>query len=96
MVHDDININKLTIIAIIFLSLYLVIESDFVGLMECDCARPFVGNNDLGVFLGEKLGMYVDYGPATRDHTWGLVRFFFMKKTLYFMVINNVCMHNYI
>lgn len=69
-------------VSIILPSLYLTIESDFVGLMECDCARPFVGNNDLGVFLGEKLGMYVDYGPATRDHTWGLVHYISCRNTI--------------
>uniref|UniRef100_A0A915IWH8 PGAP2IP C-terminal nuclease-like domain-containing protein n=1 Tax=Romanomermis culicivorax TaxID=13658 RepID=A0A915IWH8_ROMCU len=32
-----------------------------------------MGNNDLAQWLAETLNMYVDYGPATKKHTWGCI-----------------------
>lgn len=46
---------------------------DVIGLLETDAARPYIGNHDIASWLSERLNMYVDYGPGTNDHTWGLV-----------------------
>ncbi|ODV96675.1 hypothetical protein PACTADRAFT_48498 [Pachysolen tannophilus NRRL Y-2460] len=46
-------------------------ELDIVGLLETDTQRLIMGNRDLTQNLGEKLGMYTDYGPGPNKHTWG-------------------------
>ncbi|XP_065828002.1 PGAP2-interacting protein-like [Oscarella lobularis] len=47
--------------------------ADVVGLLETDASRPFLHSHDLTMWLEERLGMYADFGPATRKHTWGAV-----------------------
>ncbi|KAI9822312.1 MAG: hypothetical protein M1827_000030 [Pycnora praestabilis] len=49
------------------------LELDVVGLLETDLQRIIMGNRDTSQFLAEDLGMYVDYGPGPKTHTWGCV-----------------------
>jgi len=46
---------------------------DVIGLLETDAARPYIGNHDIASWLAERLHMHVDYGPGTKDHTWGAI-----------------------
>jgi hypothetical protein len=41
------------------------------GLLESDTNRLFMGNRDVPLMVAEQLGFWVDYGPRTRDNTWG-------------------------
>ncbi|KCV69857.1 hypothetical protein H696_03329 [Fonticula alba] len=46
-------------------------DIDVIGLLESDTMRSFIGNRDVPLQLGERLGMYADYGPGPLEHTWG-------------------------
>lgn len=59
-------------------------ELDVVGLLESDLQRIIMGNRDTTQYLAEELGMWVDYGPGPKKHTWGaalLSKFPIMNST---------------
>jgi len=43
----------------------------FKGLLETDSSRLYMGNRDVIQWMAEDMNMYYDYGPSTRNHTWG-------------------------
>lgn len=44
---------------------------EVIGLLETDLTRVFTGNRDLVEYLAAHLHYYSDYGPETRENTWG-------------------------
>eukprot|EP00794_Sanderia_malayensis_P007604 gene7604-8444_t len=63
-------------------------NADVIAILESDCSRPYTGSTDLVSYIEEHLGFYADYGPKTKDHTWGaaiLSRYPIIKTTHYLL-----------